>query len=293
VSAEPSSPPNADRWTVRRVLEWTTSHLQSHGSETPRLDAEILLAHDRQCDRVQLYTQYAHELTDRQRAVMRDLVKRRANAEPVAYLVGHREFFSLDFKVTPETLIPRPETETLVVELLERAGRLDGPRILDIGTGSGCIAIAAAVNLPATQLTAVDLSEAALSVAQENAETHGVADRVVFLHGDLFEPLEPGRRFDVIVSNPPYVREDEFATLPETIRWHEPKSALVSGVDGLEVVRRLIADAPQYLVPGGSLLIEIAPEQATAVKERLAERFADVKIVQDLSRVERVAIGTV
>ena len=158
-----------EEWTVRRILDWTTAHLKQHGSDTPRLDAEILLAHARACRRIELYTHFDEPLTDAQRAVMRDLAKRRAKSEPVAYLVGHREFFSLDFRVTPDVLIPRPDTETLVVELIDAAKPLESPRILDIGTGSGCIAVAAAVNLPKAQITATDLSEAALAIARENA----------------------------------------------------------------------------------------------------------------------------
>lgn len=292
---ESSPPPQAaDRWTVRRILEWTTAHLQKHGSETPRLDAEILLAHARRCPRVQLYVQYDQELTDAQRTAMRNLVKRRANLEPVAHLVGHREFFSLDFDVTKDTLIPRPDTETLVVELLELARPLAEPRILEIGTGTGCIAIAAAVNLPTATFTATDISEAALDVAQRNAAKHGVSERITFLHGDLFAPLAADARFDLIVSNPPYVGEDEMPTLQVEVARHEPKLALVSGPDGLDLIRRLLAESPRHLGSGGSLLLEIAPEQARAVAS-LAEatgQYVDVRVVKDLSRAERVVIAT-
>jgi release factor glutamine methyltransferase len=292
---EPSPPPPAaDRWTVRRILEWTTGHLQKHGSESPRLDAEILLAHARNCPRVQLYVQYDQELTDAQRAAMRELVKRRANLEPVAHLVGHREFFSLDFEVTRDTLIPRPDTETLVVELLERARPLAEPRILEIGTGTGCIAIAAAANLPAATITATDISEAALVVARRNAARHGVSARIEFLQGDLFAPLPADARFDLIVSNPPYVGEDELPTLQAEVARHEPKLALVAGRDGLDVIRRLLAESPRHLLPGGSLLFEIAPEQARTVEALANEtgRYAGVSVVKDLSRAERVVIAT-
>ena len=183
----------SDEWTVRRIIDWTTAHLKKHGSDTPRLETEILLAHARGCRRIELYTRFDEVLSEKERATMRDLVRRRAQSEPVAYLVGHREFFGLDFRVTPAVLIPRPDTETLVVELVDVAKPLAAPRILDIGTGSGCIAIAAAVNLPNAQITATDASEAALAVARENAANHKVVERIQFLSGDLFGPLDPNR----------------------------------------------------------------------------------------------------
>ena len=293
--SEQHPPDPGERWTVKRVLDWTISHLQQHGSDTPRLDAEVLLAHARGCKRVQLYTQYDVELSAGHRSTMRNLVKRRANHEPVAYLVGYREFFSLDFRVTPDVLIPRPETESLVVELIEAARDLPGVRILDIGTGSGCIAVAAAVNLPNAKVTAVDLSEPALGVARENAKRHDVADRITFLHGDLFSPIDVESRFDFIISNPPYVTESEYDTLVPDIREHEPRSALVSGADGLDAIRRLIAEAPDHLTPGGRLLIELDPQQAEPVCEliRSDERYADVAILKDMNREARGVAGTV
>ena len=294
-AAESSSDAHAaDRWTVRRILEWTMAHLQKHGSESPRLDAEILLAHARCCPRVQIYTQYDHELTDAQRSTMRELVKRRADREPVAHLVGHREFFSLEFEVTKETLVPRPDTETLVVELLEIARESPQPRILEIGTGTGCIAIAAVVNLPSADITATDLSAAALQVAKRNAAKHGVSDRIDFRHGDLFEPVGVETRFEVIVSNPPYISENEHSLLQAEVARHEPKLALVSGADGLDLIRRLLAESPAHLHPGGTLLFEIAPEQAGTVVSLANEsgKYAAVRVVKDLSRADRVVIAT-
>jgi release factor glutamine methyltransferase len=284
----------ADVWTVGRIIDWTTQHLKKHGSETPRLDAEILLGHARGCPRIQLYVDYAAPLTDAQRASMRELVHRRAKAEPVAYLVGRREFFGLDFRVTPAVLIPRPETETLVLELVtagrKRAGQppleepapLERPpaiaesgeaaplRILDLCTGSGCIAVASAVNLPGARITAVDLSSEALGVAQKNAEAHQVADRIRFLSGDLFAPLAADDRFDFIASNPPYVSDSEMATLPADIRLHEPHLALRAGPRGLDIIERLIAGAPGHLGPGGLLAMEISPEQTPEVTALIA-----------------------
>jgi release factor glutamine methyltransferase len=311
------NPTASNQWTVRRVIEWTTAHLQKHGSDTPRLDTEILLAYARGCRRIDLYTHFDDVLEEDERSVMRELVRRRAQAEPVAYLVGHREFFGLDFRVTPDVLVPRPDTETLVMELLEVARmRVQSPsppgrgaggegfaealtpkaespgelRILDIGTGSGCIAVSAAVNLPAARVTAIDLSPAALEVARQNAELHHVSDRIRFLPGDLFAPLAAGEQFDIIACNPPYVTEGELAGLQSDVRLHEPRYALVGGADGLDVTRRLIAGTPPHLATGGHLLIEIAPEQAAPVRALLAAKgaYEEIEVVKDLPGRPRV-----
>jgi release factor glutamine methyltransferase len=290
LSSQPAEKPADESWTVGRIIDWTTGHLRKHGSDTPRLEAEILLAHARHCPRIQLYVQYNEPLTDDERGVMRDLVRRRSQSEPVAYLVGHREFFGLEFRVTPDVLIPRPETETLVLELITAAKSQPGARILDVGTGSGCIAISAAANLPDAVVTATDISPRALDVARENAARHGVADRIRFLEGDLFAPLESGRQFDIVVSNPPYVADAEMKTLPPDVRLHEPALALRAGLHGLDVVTRLISAAPQHLTAGGTLLFEISPEQVPAVRSILEQTgmFAPPQIVKDPFGKERV-----
>ena len=283
-------------WTVQAVLDWTTAHLAGHNSHSPRLDAEILLAQARDCHRIELYTQYDQELTGQQRAVMRDLVKRRTAFEPVAYLVGHREFFGINFAVNADTLIPRPDTETLVAELLDLARELPGPHsILDIGTGSGCIAITIAAQLPAAQLTAIDISPAALAVAQTNARTHEVSERIAFLCGDLFEPLDAAARFEFIACNPPYVTTAELDQLAPDIRDHEPRTALDGGPDGLDVIRRLVVAAPDHLAPGGNLLCEISPEQADTVGQLLAQQpaFGAPRIVEDLAGHARVVVASI
>jgi len=282
---------NSDHpWTVRRIIAWTTDHLTQHGSETPRLDAEVLLAHARRCGRIDLYTRFDEVLTDEERGRMRNLVRRRAKSEPVAYLVGHREFFSLEFEVTLDVLIPRPDTETLVMELLDTVKESPAPRVLDLGTGSGCIAIATAANNPQVQMTAVDIAAAALEVARRNAKTHRMSDRIRFLCGDLFDPLAPDEQFEAIVSNPPYIREQDLASLQPDVRLHEPVSALVGGPDGLDVIRRLIGGVSCHLVSGGSLLLEISPEQATTVAGLLSSAgcFSAITVVKDLAGQERV-----
>ncbi len=283
-------PAAADVWTVRRVLEWTTQHLKKHESETPRLDAEILLAHARNCPRIALYTQFDEPLSDPVRAKMRELVQRRAQSEPVAYLVGHREFFSLDFDVTRDVLIPRPDTETLVMAVLDAAKPLAEPKILDLCTGSGCVAIAVAKNCPAAIVTATDLSPAALTVAKENAEKHKVDQRVTFQEGDLFAAVGSEERFDIIAGNPPYVTTAELETLATDIRKYEPRQALDGGPDGLDVVRRIVRDAAAHLQPGGSIFLEISPEQGDAVQQIFTEAgtFTDLRAIKDLSGRTRV-----
>jgi len=278
LSSNPTT--SADQWTVRRVLEWTTGYLAEHGSESPRLEAEILLAHARGCPRIQLYTHFDDVLPDEVRATMRSLVQRRAKLEPVAYLVGHREFFSLDFEVTPDVFIPRPETEALVMETLAVTKQQPTARILELCTGSGCIPIAIAVNAPQAEVTAVEQSEAALALARRNAERHDVTGRVRFLQGDLFAPLEPGSRFDVIVTNPPYVATDDTEHLEPGVLLHERHEALFAGSDGLEVIRRIGAGAPDHLVPGGTLLLGFSPEQSEAGVGLLEStgQFADVTV---------------
>lgn len=281
-----TSPP----WTVRRVLEWTTSHLQKHGSETPRLDAEVLLAHARGCRRIQLYTEYDAELPEAVRARMRELVQRRAQLEPVAYLVGHREFFSLDLVVTPAVLIPRPETETLVIEVLAIAKTLPRPHILDLCTGSGCVAIAVARNCPGARVTATDRSPAALEVARTNVQKHRLDEQITLCCGDLFAAVADPERFNIVVSNPPYVPTGEIAGLSADVRGFEPKEALDGGTDGLDVIRRIVAEAPRRLTSPGWLLLELSPEQAPAVRQIATETgcYTEIDLIKDLSGHYRV-----
>lgn len=291
--AEQPAVESPEVWTVARILDWTTRYLKQHGSETPRLDTEILLAHTRKCARIQLYTNFDSPLTEEERAQMRDLVKRRAQSEPVAYLVGHREFFGLDFRVTKDVLIPRPDTETLVVELLERAKAIASPRILELCTGSGCIVVSAAVNLPTASLVATDISPAALLIAGENAEKHQVADRIEFREGDLFAAVPSGTQFDLIVSNPPYVPEGEIAALDADVRDHEPMLALRAGADGMKYLNVIVGQAANCLVAGGWLLLETGIEQAPLTADALNGRaeFTDVRIVKDLGGRPRVVLA--
>lgn len=267
-------PSGEDAWTVGRLLGWTTDWLGSRGSESPRLDAEVLLAHVRGCPRILLYTAFDQVVSDQERGRFRELVKRRGGGEPVAYLVGSKEFFSLDFLVSPAVLVPRPETEGLVVRVLdlckERPANQPLPRIIDVGTGSGAIAVTLAKQLSAAEIVATDISAAALAVALANAARHGVEERVTFAECDLLECPAAAGPWDIIVSNPPYVREDEFASLPDAVRLHEPRQALVGGETGVEVIRRLVSQGADRLAAGGWLLIEIGPSTAAAAREVIA-----------------------
>lgn len=293
--SQPAAQPAADVWTVGRIIDWTTGHLKKHGSDTPRLDTEILLAHVRKCPRIQLYVQYNEPLSPDERTLMRELVQRRAKSEPVAYLVGRREFYGLDFRVTPDVLVPRPETETLVMELLTAAKGRPNLRILDVGTGSGCIAITAAVHLKDASITAIDLYPAALAVARGNAQRHNVTDRIRFLEGDLFHPLPEGLTFDFIVSNPPYVSDSDMERLPPDVRLHEPRHALRAGPMGLDVIERLVTGAGTRLAANGLLLLEFSPEQVSAVTQLLeTAAFREIRVTNDpagLPRVSQSAAG--
>ena len=285
----------SEQWTVKRLLEWTTDHFKKHGSDSPRLDAEILLAQALKCKRIDLYLRFNHEPTEVGRMRFRETVKRRAAGEPVAYLVGHKEFYSLSFEVTRDTLIPRPETEHLVVEsldLLAKMGHRDDLCVCDVGTGSGAIAVAIAKNAPKCRVTAVDLSPEALDVAKRNAETHGVTGRVTFLISDLLAEFPETPLFDLVVSNPPYVSESEFANLPAGVRDHEPKLALVSGEDGTSVIRNLAVQTVSRLREGGHFLVELSPMIAGQVAELLRQQgWHDVRILRDMANQERIAVA--
>lgn len=280
-------------WTVGRVLDWTMQHLKKHGSDTPRLDAEVLLAHARQCPRIQLYASYHDPLPTAVRDKMRDLVRRRALAEPVAYLVGYREFYSLRFAVNASVLIPRPATETLVLELLTRSKLLDAPRVLDLCTGSGAIAVTIAHHAPRATVLATDASDAALVVASENARTHGVAERVTFRAGDLFDAVPVGETFDFLASNPPYVCDSEWSQLPATIRDHEPRQALLAGADGLDIVRRLVARAHEFVRSGGWFLCEVDSSQIAPTRALLeaTEAWEPPLVVKDADGHDRVILA--
>jgi release factor glutamine methyltransferase len=278
-------------WTIGGLLNWTAKYLAAKGAEFPRLDAEVLLAHVLGCQRVDLYgLRFAEPASEEVRGRYRDLIRRRLEGCPVAYLVGRKEFFKLELEVGPAVLIPRPDSEVLVTECLALAKKLPAPRLLEIGTGSGNLAIAVAKQHPGAQVTTIDLSPEALAVARRNAARHGVSARILFLEGDLFAPLSAGERFDFIISNPPYIPHGDLAGLPVGVRDFEPHLALDGGPDGYAVFDRLLAGAADYLAPGGWLLIEIgAPQEGPARKRLLAdERYELMPTVHDFSGQPRV-----
>ncbi|WP_305042109.1 peptide chain release factor N(5)-glutamine methyltransferase [Geoalkalibacter sp.] len=252
-----------DVWTVLRVLEWTAGYFRERGIESARLDADLLLAKTLGVDRVGLYLRYDQPLNAEELRLFRARVARRARREPLAYILGEVEFWSLAFALTPDVLIPRPDTEVLVEEALARGP--EEARVLDVGTGSGAIAVSLAVERPAWQVAALDVSPAALAVAQGNAHRHQVAERLRFLQGDLARL--PQEEFDLIVANPPYIPSADLAGLMPDVRDHEPHLALDGGPDGLAAYRALAAQAPSRLRSGGSLLVEIGQGQEQAVGE--------------------------
>jgi release factor glutamine methyltransferase len=277
-------------WTVGRLLDWTGKYLAEKGSESPRLDTEVLLAHALQCKRIDLYTRHDEEVGDESRQVFKVLVRQRVEGCPVAYLVGRKEFYSLEFEVDRSVLIPRPDTETVVEECLRLAKGVAEPAVLDVGTGSGCLAVAVAKYCKQARVTAVDVSGQALAVAGRNAAKHGVAERVRFLQGDLYAPLADGERFDFILSNPPYIPHDDIARLAAGVRDYEPHTALDGGRDGLEVLGRLVEGAPARLKPGGYLVVEIGAPQEAPARQRIEAQpgFELAKTVRDSAGHPRV-----
>lgn len=261
-----------ERWTVGRLLSWTADFLKDRGSESSRLDAEVLLAHARACQRIALYTDFGDDVSDEVRSSFRRMVRQRAEGAPVAYLVGHKEFFSLEFAVSPAVLIPRPETEFVVMEFLALAKELAAPHVADVGTGSGNIAVTVAKHHPGAQVTALDISSEALEVARHNANTHGVAERIRCVESDLFATIEPEAKFDFVLSNPPYIASEQWEELPPGVRDYEPHVALEGGRGGVEIVERLIRQAAEGLRPGGHLILEIGAPQEESVRSLIAEQ---------------------
>jgi release factor glutamine methyltransferase len=274
-------------WTPLKLLAWSQEWFAKKGVDAPRLTGELLLSHALRCDRIRLYLDFDKPLAEPELAAFRDLVKRRADGEPTAYLVGKREFWGRPFRVTPAVLVPRPETELLVEAAL--AVLPAGGSALDLCTGTGAIAISLALEKAGASVVATDLSPEALAVARENAAALGAA--VELLEGDLFAPLPAGRRFDVVVSNPPYVPAGELAGLSREVK-REPRLALDGGADGLDLLRRIAADAPRWLAPGGTLLLEMHESHAEPLVRLCREAgFASAEARKDLAGLWRYVVA--
>jgi release factor glutamine methyltransferase len=279
----------ADSWTIRDVLAWTAGHLAERGSDTARLDAEVLLAHALGTDRLHLYLDPDRPLSPDERDAYRELVRARGGGAPVAHLTGEREFWSLPFRITPDVLIPRPDTEVLVEQALACMDA-DNGHAADLGTGSGCIAAALAHERPGWRVEATEADPAAAAVARENVEQLGLAERVTVHEGEWLTPLA-GERFEVIVSNPPYVRADD-PHLGHGDVAAEPRGALVAEEQGLAAHRAILAQAPEHLVPGGWLLLEIGFDQGEAVTAAFRDAgFGAVTVAEDYGGRSRVGKG--
>jgi release factor glutamine methyltransferase len=288
-----ATPPRQPTWTILEVLRWTQDRFAKHGIESARLDAELLAAHAFALSRVELYMHFDRPLVDHELAAYRELVRRRLAGEPVAYILGRKEFWSLDLQVDPRVLVPRPDSETLVEQALDLLKAMPeqarARRIADIGTGSGALALALKKERPGDEIYAVDVSADALAVATANAERLGLA--VTFLQGNLVEPLATLAPFDLVISNPPYIPSADIAGLSAEVRC-EPRQALDGGTDGLTLVRQLATATLALLEPTGALALEVGAGQANDVKQILfSAGYAQPGSRRDLAGIERVVFA--
>jgi len=292
-SARPGSPRSEEPWTVERLLRWVTDDLRSRGVDTPRLEAELLLAEAIGCDRIRLIVDRQRTLEEGELARLRALVQRRRKREPVAYLRGQREFYGRPFRVDRRVLVPRPDTEILVEVALRRSRhRSMFGRLLDLCTGSGNVAISFGIERPTWHVQGTDLSDDALAVARENAVRLGALWTVRFHQGDLFDAVSAHERFDLIVANPPYIPRAQIGELAADIRDHEPRMALDGGDDGLDLIRKIARMAPAHLEQGGALALEIGADQPEAVCALFEQAgFGAIEVERDLGSRPRVVSG--
>ena len=282
-------------WIIQKLLNWLTKYFTDKGIDAPRLNAELLLSHVLKMERIELYTRFDKLVAKEQLDILHDLVKRAGQHEPISYLTGKTEFYSLQLQVSPDCMIPRPETELLVERAIEFLRSRTGPQfVCDLCTGCGCIAVAIAKNSPQAKIIATDICDAALNVAAKNIERHKLKDRITLLCGDLFDPIVTQldvEKFDLILCNPPYVSASEFEKLDKSIKDYEPRLALFAGIDGLDVYRRIIDKADRFLRPDGALILEIGYAQGPAIKELLEQTgaFAEIKIEKDFHDNDRIA----
>jgi release factor glutamine methyltransferase len=289
LAAEETKLEDMTSWTTGKVLDWATGDFKKRDFPSPRLEAEVLLSHVLDCQRLELYTHFDRPLVETELRTYREAISRRRSGEPTAYIVGKREFWSLEFTVDARVLVPRPETETLVETALKHISKTGS--VLDLCTGSGCVAVALASECPDLSIDAVDISGGACDVAKQNVENQGFTDRIQVLEGDLFEPLAAGRRYSAIVANPPYVPQEEIGSLSPEVRM-EPEIALVGGKDGLDVVRRILSDAGSFLEPDGWIMLEVDPRQVDELIQHVALELLHVSgdVVCDLAGRQRVVL---
>ncbi len=302
-------------WSIQKLLIWVTEHLTNKGIDSPRLSAELLLSYVLGLKRIELYTNFDKHVSKQQLDKLHDLVKRAGQHDPIAYLTGKTEFYSLQLEVSPDCMIPRPETELLVERAVEflrtrpvrnsvknkmtqkeeisNGGRIGTQFVCDLCTGCGCIAVAIAKNFPSARIIATDISASALDVAAQNIEKHNLKEKITLLRGDLFDALVPQLdvdKFDLIVCNPPYVSAAEYEKLNKNIKDYEPRLALYAGEDGLDIYRRLIEKVDEFLKPDAALMLEIGYDQGPAVKELLeqTDAFTEIKIEKDFHDNNRI-----
>lgn len=283
-----------ETWTITKLLNWVTQYLTDKGIDSPRLSAELLLSYVLGLKRIELYTQYNQAVAEPQLSRLRELVKRAGGHEPIAYLVGKTEFYSMEISVTPDCMIPRPETELLVQRAVEFLRTRNGiQKVCDLCTGSGCVAVAIAQNYPNVRIIATDICDAALAAAATNLEKHHLQDKITLLCGDLFDPIIPQLdvgKFDLIVCNPPYVSSGEYEKLDKNVKDYEPQLALLAGEDGMDIYRRIIEKVDSFLKHDAALIMEIGYAQGTAIRELLEQTgtFTDIKIEKDFHDNDRI-----
>ena len=284
-------------WTIQKLLNWIVDYFTEKNIDSPRLSAEMLLAFVLGMKRIELYMYFDKLVAPEQLSQLRGLTKRCGTSEPLAYLIGKTEFYSLEILLSPDCLIPRPETELLAERAIEfLRSRNSEQYVCELCTGSGCVAVAIAKNFKPAKIIVTDISDAALNVAAKNIKLHNLHDRIELLCGDLFEPIISGldvAEFDLIVCNPPYVSTAEYEALESNVKDYEPKLALHAGVDGLDIYKRIIEKAGEHLKPDGALMMEIGFNQAESVSNLLEKAgcFGEIKIEKDTSDNDRITIA--
>jgi release factor glutamine methyltransferase len=284
-------------WTILNLLNWITDYLTEKNIDSPRLSAELLLSHILNLQRIDLYTHFDNKVAKEKLDLLHRAVKRAAQAEPIAYITGKTEFYSIELDITADCLIPRPETELLVDRSIDFLKTRPQPvQVCDLGTGCGCIAIAIAKNASNSFLTATDISPAALNVAAKNIQKYSLIGRIRLLCGNLFDPIIPDIgdcKFDLIVCNPPYVSQPEYEQLDKNVKDYEPKIALYAGSDGLDIYRQIAEKVDDFLKPDGALILEIGYRQGEPVRELLEKTnvFAEIRVERDFHNNDRIVIA--